>query len=153
MATLELMSLPWGADEIIDLLGECFAEVWPGRNWEPNLEAYAVLPLHISGLRRDGVLVGLGMFLLSPDLNLGCDVGVQIALYCRPSPTRAWDYVRVLRHVEASLRGRVALLGGAAKRPPLGDLSPVFRRLGWTEDEVVYRKDLGPGSAPEEVEG
>lgn len=139
----EVRTIPWGSDEIIDLLGELFGEVWPGRAWEPNLEAYAALPLHISGLfeaAAGGSLVGLAMFLVCPDLNLGCEVGSQVALYVRPGPRRGWGYVKLLRHVQETLAARgVAMLGGVAKAPPLGDLGPVFRRLGWTRDEVVYR--------------
>lgn len=114
---------------------------------DPDWTKYSALAdrgsLHITAARKSGVLVGYIFAVVETGLHYRSTLFAHIDLYwIDPERRGDWAGVRMFREFERAMRARgvVKLTGG---RKLWMDTGPIFRRLGWKDDEVRSSKWIG----------
>jgi GNAT superfamily N-acetyltransferase len=116
---------------------------------DPDWEKYQTLAdrgcLHVTGVRENGLLVGYAFVVVDTGLHYRTTLFGHWDLYFVLPEARArnrWIGVKLFREVESVMRAR-GVKKMTNRRKTWLDTGPIFRRLGWRDDEIGSSKWIG----------
>jgi len=99
--------------------------------------------LHITAARSSGALVGYAFVFVKRGLHYKSTLLAHFDLYwVEPAMRGPWVGVRLFQEVERAMRAR-GVMKMTNRCKTWCDVSPIFARLGWKQDEAGFSKFIG----------